>query len=258
MRIVLLATAVLVSLVSMNVLAAEYPNGERLEIDGVQAHVTVEVGDRFTVNITGEQEVVDTISVTEDRGTVRVEHNGTSLTCGNVQSHSSGSTTIITGGTGVVINSKGSVIIMGSSNDCFAEVHITVPQGTDIESDRIHGNLTIGDTEGALNVSSSGSSRVVVGHVSTTAIDISGSGNMQIGSVTGELEIEVSGSADVDVEDGQITELEIDAFGSAEISVFGTIRDADIEISGSGEITISTPTGDLKQRSWGSAQIQLR
>ncbi len=173
-------------------------------------------------------------------------------------------------------------------------VQITVPQGTSVELDGLASHLSVGNTDGAFDVTSTlyvegnignvssakvritdagelnfasvagaldatiaGSGTLSFNKVKTAEIGIAGSGDIQINSIDGPLSADIRGSGDIDVGD-VVGKTDLRIAGSGDIEV-GKIRGgADISIRGSGDIIVNEINGPSSVAITGNGDVEIK
>ncbi|MEV4415427.1 DUF2807 domain-containing protein [Catellatospora sp. NPDC049609] len=160
----------------------------------------------------------------------------------------------------IVVN--GNVITPGGGTEGYQEITVTVevPVHTSVAvDDSVGGTYVIGDTLGTLDLRLKAHSQVQAGQVAETRIDITGSGDVQIGSITGKAaELSITGSGDVRIAHGQVERFDAGISGSGSVAFAGTAGDANLSISGSGNMRLDTVTRHLADRVSGSGRIDVR
>jgi len=143
-----------------------------------------------------------------------------------------------------------------------AAVNAVVGSG-ELEIDNVSGHVTVQvgsgkidiERAGSVNISTIGSGRVEMDHVSG-AVDIGsiGSGRAEIDNVRGAVSIQTIGSGRASLEDiiGDIT---VRSIGSGRLSAKDIDGSVMINTSGSGSITVTNVTGDFTLRSKGSGKV---
>ena len=191
-------------------------------------------------------------------------------------------------------------------------IKVTVPKGTPVKISDLVGNATIGDTygpvsletvasdatigkvsqanvslggsgkiaiadvAGELKVEIAGSGRVTSGHAGNVRADIAGSGDAQLGSISGGVSIDIAGSGDftaarvngpvhvdiagsgnVKIADGVADPLKVDILGAGDLYFGGTAVNPSISAMGSGNVHIKSYTGKLSNDGMADVQIGM-
>jgi hypothetical protein len=156
------------------------------------------------------------------------------------------------------------------------KLNVTVPRGVDLNINKTDvGSMTIGDTEGPLHATVSGSGSTQVGDITNLSLDKSGSGNVTVSSTTGANDVEKSGSGDLEINSirdrteihtsgsGNITlkgnaipYLLVEKSGSGDLTYSGHADHAQLDTSGSGDITVES-AGSIDKTSSGSGLITI-
>lgn len=101
-----------------------------------------------------------------------------------------------------------------------------------------------------------GSADVVVGAVASGAsLDLSGSGSVTMASLAGELISDQRGSGSVGVQAGAITSANIDISGSGDVNIGATVQDLEVSIRGSGGVAVTAAVGNIEADIAGSGSV---
>jgi len=194
-------------------------------------------------------------------------------------------------------------VIFGTGED-FGSVDAEIKSCGDLEIGNVNGPLILdvsgsGDFKalntGTANVRISGSGDVSLGDIETSVIKVSGSGdfdaesiegaakvtstgsgNIEIDTLLGDLvyegrgssnfdaqrvdgriSISATGSGDVEIEDGDAPTIMISSRGSSNIEFGGTAGDVTVVASGSGNVEIDNATGKREVKSSGSSYVKI-
>jgi len=203
-------------------------SAERLRIEGVIGKLDVKVtsGGRVSVAVTGPQEPLSRVSVTNS-------------------------------GDAVVVKQAPPPRNSRIDEDDYITVTVSVPAGTGLAIDDFIGEGVVGDLNGPLAVEDLTSGNLKVGRVTTATVEISGSGDLVLGDVERDLSIGIDGSGNVTT--GRTTgKTSLEINGSGEIEVASVEGPVSAEINGSGDIVIKGGTADpLAVSIAGSGDIQL-
>lgn len=181
-------------------------------VDGVVGTLEVTVvpaGGRVTVAVTGPQARVDRVTVQPDGDRVVVEQDNSDRRSWR-----------------------------DSDRDLWVTVKITVPEGASLAVEDFIGEGRVGNLRGNLQVDDMTSGTLTVGDVRNAQLGVSGSGDITVGAVAGDLAVEIDGSGEVKT-------------GPAAGSV-------SLEINGSGDIEVASVNGAVAAEVNGSGDIALR
>lgn len=133
-------------------------------------------------------------------------------------------------------------------------VRVTVPRGADIDIESLVGDVTIGDTQGALRLEAA-ATKAQIGRVASANIEIGGSGRVDIASVSGPLKLDVGGSGKIAT--GPIGSLRADLAGSGDAQ-FGPVNGGlDLDIAGAADVTAARVNGPTKVDIAGSGSVKI-
>jgi|GEM_PF-5623529 len=154
----------------------------------------------------------------------------------------------------------GANTIITGNGESEVKVTVKVPVGAELNITDTVGITTIGDTEGNLTVHNSLSGDINVGKVKDTSISISGSSDILINEMNGDLTVIISGSGNVRVKHGTVRSLVAGISGSGDIKFHGKARTANLSVSGNGDIYVHhveqrpsrsvTGSGDIEVGNW--------
>jgi hypothetical protein len=117
------------------------------------------------------------------------------------------------------------------------------------------GDLAMGDIGGALEFNKSGSGDSTTGRVAGIAdIALSGSGDF---TLAGSESLDFRGSSSADVEIGETGDSLMRLSGSGDVAISDLSGDLDLATSGSGDLTIATINGDVRVQSSGSGDVTM-
>ncbi len=241
-----------------------------LELRGVVADVQVDVHDfrYIEYTVTGPAERVKAIRAKIHGDTLVFEGGDTDSSGGGRTIIQNGrSRTIVSGGS-VVIGS-GSVmssifgrngvttVITNGGNENDVQITIKVPPGTAVYSNRVLGNVTIGNTNGPLTASVQGQNSVTAGRISSAHLTVQGSGDIEISEVNGPVVAHVQGSGGVKIKDGAITTLTVSVQGSGDLKIGGSAITANLSVQGSGDIRVAHVQQRPVKNVMGSGSIKV-
>lgn len=120
------------------------------------------------------------------------------------------------------------------------------------------GNLDVDQVSG-LTLTMGGSGDVSVGHADgRISVKDFSSGDLHIGSIAASgADLTTMSSGDIQIDQGNADVLTVRNYGSADITLNGTVRDADLTLMGSGDIVLDRVTDTLKKRALGSGSITV-
>lgn len=133
-------------------------------------------------------------------------------------------------------------------------IKVTVPKGTPIKISDLIGNAAVGDTYGPISLESVASD-ATIGKVSQANVSLGGSGKIAIADVSGELKLEIAGSGRIT--SGHAGSVRADIAGSGEAQL-GTISGGvNIDIAGSGDFTAAKVNGPVHVDIAGSGNVKI-
>jgi hypothetical protein len=133
-------------------------------------------------------------------------------------------------------------------------IKVTVPKGSAVRIDDLVGSAAIGDTYGPVQLDSVASDSTI-GKVSTASVSLSGSGKIAIADVAGELKLEIAGSGRITARHAGSVHAEIAGSGDAQL---GTISGGlNIDIAGSGDFTAARVNGPVHVDIAGSGNVKI-
>lgn len=133
-------------------------------------------------------------------------------------------------------------------------IKVTVPKGTPIKISDLIGNAAIGDTYGPVSLESV-SSNATIGKVSQANVSLGGSGKIAIADVWGELKLEIAGSGRITAGHAGSVRADIAGSGDAQIgSISGGVK---IDIAGSGDFTAAKVNGPVNVDIAGSGNVKI-
>ncbi len=199
----------------------------KIEVRNVPAliEVIVETRNDVAVEVVGREDVVSTLTIKMENEAL-VVHGG-SWICRRPGWEAK-----------LILNTLNPVVF---ENCDYSQTKITfrVPVEIGVRIVGMHGNATVGDTLGVLEVDSSGGSRVHAGHVTYAFVSGSGGSHTIIESVDGEIDIVLSGGSTATINSGRGLVLEVDSSGgSVTIVNAGVAGNASIYTSGGSQVHI--------------------
>ncbi len=143
----------------------------------------------------------------------------------------------------------------GRKLEDYPRLVISMPEGTDLHVEDSAGKLTVGDLGGAVRLKSV-SLEAQIGDVTAAEIGVSGSGEIDLGEVEGDLKIAISGSGDVSVESaGGAASVAISGNGDVSAGTIGA--GLQIAVSGSGDAAFESANGPVSIVINGSGDIDV-
>lgn len=236
----------------------EKVTASNLVIADLAANVHIEPYDQkdITLQIEGPESLVNDINISNSETTAIVR--GKSSNQGGVTIIGSG---VQIGGISVAsVNIGNNISIVGGNiNVGGPELSILVklPRQTNVELSDVNGEVSLGNTEGNLDVSIGGTCKVVAGRIKKLTGRISGSGKIHADYVQGNVKCRIGGSGKVDISGGNIDELEVSISGSGKAEINATAQNADLDVSGSGQIYVQHVVNKPRQHMSGVGRIKV-
>ena len=116
------------------------------------------------------------------------------------------------------------------------QVVVEVPVGTMVKVGKLIGSANIGNTNGDLEVKLSGTTKVQADTIRNLQAKISGSGDVAVQQVYGNISVRISGSGNITINGGHSPSFTASISGSGAVSFNGVAEKADMSVSGSGDI----------------------
>ena len=133
-------------------------------------------------------------------------------------------------------------------------IKVTVPKGTPVKISDMVGNTYIGDTYGPVSLDTVAAD-ATIGKVSQANVSLGGSGKIAIADVAGELKLEIAGSGHIT--SGHAGSVHADIAGSGDAQL-GTISGGvNIDIAGSGDFTAARVNGPVRVDIAGSGNVKI-
>ena len=244
--------------------------GDQLEIRTVSARIWIEIEARKDVKIQllGDTEAIQTIHMDMEGGKVVLkevnESSGTSvgLSSNTLSSNTTSSNVRINGNVVVHGNSKvsiGTITVPQGQHKTSSpvEIHISLPQSLPLTLNSTGSNITVGKTDAPFKLIHLGSDNVQIAALRDGDIVLQGTGNIQIGNVTGNLKVRSIGTGNLTVQSGEIGKLSIDLKGTGNIIVNGSTVEAAIRLSGTGDITVLSSQHPVIEQKTGVGSIKI-
>jgi hypothetical protein len=208
-----------------------------LDMSNINADVEVSVinGDQMTVTIKGPRSEINGIDVNQNGNTLAIQGKGGKSGIRGANVVISGSSSISIGGGNI---GRGGVNISTGGGENETNLLVGVPKCSAVRVGGIQGKTVIGDTEGPLHASVLGGEDIRAGKVGDATLSVQGSGDINVGTVTGNLSMSVQGSGDIRVKNGSVNQLAAKVMGSGDASFDGEAVDANLSVMGSGDIDV--------------------
>lgn len=133
-------------------------------------------------------------------------------------------------------------------------LNLTAPKGTSLAIDDFVGEFTVGDLEAPVKIGAA-AAKGTIGNVQRAYIELAGSGNIQIGTVTEQLKVEIAGSGTIRAGASAGASIEIGGSGDATLGpVLGGLK---VEIAGSGDIQVASVNGPCSIETAGAGNIRI-
>ncbi len=133
-------------------------------------------------------------------------------------------------------HSGDNIEVLGLSEELL-EVSILVPRGTSIRTRGLVGDAEIAGTEASLRLAVDAAD-VQLGRIRDAVLDVTGSGNIEVAAVEGNLDVRCPGSGSVQVQGGDINVLNVVLDGACDIWVGARALHANLRLEGAGDIYI--------------------
>ena len=88
-------------------------------------------------------------------------------------------------------------------------------------------------------------------------IKVQGTGNVQVGNVTGDLKVRSTGTGDFVVQEGQIDKLSISLRGTGNVTINSDVVDAAIRLTGTGNVKIRSVQHPVIRRHSGVGSLKI-
>lgn len=233
-------------------------SAQTLDISNVNADVEVSVidGDQMTVTIEGPKSEVNGIDVNQSGSILAIQGKGGKSGIRGANVVISGNSSISIGGGNISIG-RGGVNISTGDGENETKVLVGVPKGSAVDVSEVNGGVTIGDTEGPLNVSASTSNTVSAGKVTNTMLNASSGAGISVDEVTGNLVASASSGAEITVANGNAPNLTAKVSSGAEIDFLGRATNAQLNASSGGEIDVKYVENKPQQKASSGGNINV-
>ncbi len=118
------------------------------------------------------------------------------------------------------------------------------------------GGIVLGDVNADLNVAIGGSGDFSAASARTATLIIGGSGDIDLGKVSGEAKLVIGGSGDIEVND-IAGSLSVNIGGSGDVRLGDIAASAALSVSGSGDIEVDSVNGETNASISGSGDIYI-
>ncbi|MEO5376295.1 MAG: DUF2807 domain-containing protein [Magnetococcus sp. DMHC-6] len=215
-------------------------NGNKLEIQAESAQIQIDTEQREDIRFQflGDTNAINAIHTHTEGGQVTLKEMGKSsnssiITSSNVQINGN---VVVRGGN----VSIGTINLPGDQNSTAnsPKIHILAPRSLPLNIKSFGAKIAINKTDAPFKLEMLGYGDVEITALHDGEITLQGTGNLQIGHITGDLKIVSNGTGDIKVEHGEIHKLSIDLQGTGNIMIDGTSVDATIRSEGTGNIKI--------------------
>ena len=144
--------------------------------------------------------------------------------------------------------------IRDNDNEGRLQIKVTVPKGTPVKISDMVGNTYIGDTYGPVSLDTVAAD-ATIGKVSQASVSLSGSGKIAIADVAGELKLEIAGSGRVT--SGHAGSVHADIAGSGDAQLGTVSGGVSVDIAGSGDFTAARVNGPVRVDIAGSGNVKI-
>lgn len=260
--------------------------GDMIDISDLCADIEIQPatdGKKITITVNGPEDVVDSLTITEENDVVVVSGGNTgnkitvqnvslgnnlgfvgdNIVCSNIENIIGGRLNQVSsygnfGGGMTVISGGGNVVINTGDNEAKLALKIIVPLYTEVSLTDITGYTVIGDIQGDLYLDLSGvDSSVVATSVHRLKLDASGQCKVHVNKITDSANLDISGHAKVDLLNGSLDQLIIDASGMCEVNAQTTVKNAKVNASGMCTVRVKKVTGRCRKKSSGMSHISI-
>jgi len=201
-----------------------------------------------------------TVNPTGGNGQISMTVAGPKYLVEDVQSHSNGTTLVISGPQKAANNfSVWDVSKWFDYSDVGeksrVKIVLNVPRGTDITTHKMIGGLKAGDLDSKVSIETV-SGDVAIGRVKEAKLSVVGSGDISVGAVAGKLTLEVAGSGDVKAGPSQTAHVSIAGSGATTLGAVNGGLDADI--AGSGDLVVASVNGPVDVSIAGAGRTDIK
>jgi hypothetical protein len=88
-------------------------------------------------------------------------------------------------------------------------------------------------------------------------VDIAGSGDVGVGSISGPVDVRIAGSGDVKIAGGRATTMNVMVAGSGNVDFGGVAETLKARVAGSGDIRAKQVTGEVHKTIMGSGGVTI-
>lgn len=157
-----------------------------------------------------------------------------------------------------IVSHGGNIYISDDGNGAGkAQLVIKAPCGGIISLDGIIGDVKIGKLNCDLEADISSSGAIWAETVGDLSADVSGSGNISVGYVSGDADCDISGSGKINVSSGCINKLKASVSGCGSVEIMATAKTAKLSVSGVGNIHVKHVLSRPKESCSGMGHIRI-
>lgn len=231
-----------------------------LSITDLCADVDIQIGgdSQIRVKVEASASVINNVDVSESGNTVRISGKGIEKSGSvnitsrgnsiNIANARAGRSIFVSSGNITIDNcsiSGNNISIGRAEMENETKIIVIIPKGTPINVSDISGQVNIGDTEGYLNASIVGRSKIFAGYVKDACLSLQGGGDIRVEKVSGRiLTAKIMGSGDIRIKEGNVATLVANVTGSGDVKFGGSADNATLAVIGSGDIRVA----DVKNR----------
>lgn len=234
-----------------------------LVIENVRADIEIEPHEKKTIEVTisGTQTDCDTIGLNEIAGQLHIDHQEVPVRIfGQREPEQNGAKKI-----GFIDSIKKflqtpisvKILSVDAIVDSKPAIKIKVPKGTAISIKDTDGELTIGNTEGPLELDIDNSDGASLGKIKNASLTSSGEGNVNVSRVDGTLVAILNGYGDITIEEGVVSNLKVETNDAGHFEFGGTSQNGDLACNSGGNITVEKINGTLVTQLEGSGNMTI-
>lgn len=199
-------------------------------------------GKEISVSAKGAESDLEDLIIREEQGVVVIKGKDKKV---------GGGMTVISGGSSITIGGgisnysivdgisvQGNTVINVGGVRNKTQIEVLVPKKTAINIFRVDGKVNIGNVNGPLRLHIKGQNEVNAGSITKVFAKVSGTGNVNIATVKGDVSLEVSGTGSVTIKGGEIGELDASVKGTGRIDIYAKAETADLNVSGVGQVYV--------------------
>lgn len=225
-----------------------------VDIRGIAADVKIEVGE--SPSFAAEGPGAEGITFGDSGETLTVRGKSGKGAGGSIASMMSGDfTSISIGGSSMVFHGGGMRFSRGGS--LRPKVTITVTKGTKVSIDDVSGEVSIGDTDGAVEITASGQREITAGKVAEAVINVSGQVEVKIESVSKALVASATGQSKITAKGGSVENLSATAVGQSRVRFNGNAKNATLTATGQSTISVRHVDNRPTRSATGQSEIEV-